>query len=312
MSKRTIRLGTRKSPLAKWQAHWVANQLTDIGFPVDLVYISTQGDKQSAPLSSIGGQGLFTKEIQRALLADEIDLAVHSLKDLPTEPVEGLMIAATPQRESVHDVMIFHERLLATGIKSIEQLAPNSKIGTGSLRRQAQLLSIRNDFLVEGIRGNVDTRLAKLDDGQFDVIVLAEAGLKRLGLGNRIDYVIPFQQMLPAIGQGALGLEVRSDDDFAHFAVSQLNDEDTMRTTQAERSLLAHLRGGCMAPVAARARVEKNQLAMDAVVLSADGKKRIDVTHSDVSENAQQIGIAAAEQLLAAGANELIANARNQ
>src|SRR5262245_26636280 len=175
-----LRLGTRASALARWQAEWVAARLTELGVGVELVPIVTQGDVKTGPLGQIGGQGLFTKELQRALLDNRIDLAVHSLKDLPTEPVDGLTIAAVPERESTSDVLI---SLVAKNIESLPQAA---RVGTGSLRRKAQLLHLRPDLVIDDIRGNVETRLRKLDEAQFDAIILAEAGLKRLGFADRI------------------------------------------------------------------------------------------------------------------------------
>ena len=238
-----LRLGTRSSPLARWQAEWVAARLTERGVAVELVPITTQGDVKTQPLGQIGGQGLFTKELQRALLDGQIDLAVHSLKDLPTAPVDGLSLAAVPPRESTADVLV------SNIVKQIEQLPPSARIGTGSLRRKAQLLHLRPDLQVEEIRGNVDTRLRKLDEGQYDAIVLAEAGLRRLGLAERIVQVIPRSLMLPAVGQGALGIEARADDAATCNLLAPLDDAATHQAVLAERSLLLTLRGGCLAPV---------------------------------------------------------------
>ena len=301
----TLRLGTRGSPLARWQAEWVAARLAEHGIAVSLVPISTQGDVKTGALSEIGGQGLFTKEIQRALLAREIDLAVHSLKDLPTDPVAGLTHGAVPERESAGDVLVSH------GIASVDALPRHARIGTGSTRRRAQLLHVRPDLQMLDIRGNVDTRLRKLDDGDFDAIVLAEAGLKRLGLGDRIVHVIPQTMMLPAVGQGALGIEIRDDDDVTRQAVAPLNHADTREAIVAERALLATLRGGCMAPVGAWGRIEADTLKLDGVVLSHDGARRLFATAQSEPDNSAALGIAVAEQLLAQGAAELIADARD-
>src|SRR5436305_191742 len=202
-----LRIGTRASALARWQSEWVAARLEERGIAVELVPITTQGDVKSGPLAQIGGQGLFTKEIQRALLDEKIDLAVHSCKDLPTAEIEGLVIAAVPERESTADV------LLCSKASTIQSLSPQARVGTGSLRRQAQLLHLRPDLIVEDIRGNVETRLRKLEEGKFDAIVLAEAGLKRLGLADGIAHVIPRRDMLPAVGQGALAIETRAGDE---------------------------------------------------------------------------------------------------
>ena len=301
----SLRLGTRGSPLARWQAEWVAARLSEHGVAVELVPISTQGDVTTGSLSEIGGQGLFTKEIQRALLNGEIDLAVHSLKDLPTEPVAGLTLGAVPLRESVGDVLVSH------GIDSVAALPPHARIGTGSTRRRAQLLHVRPDLQMLDIRGNVDTRLRKLDAGDFDAIVLAEAGLKRLGLGDRIVHVIPLATMLPAVGQGALGIEVRADDVATRQAVAPLNDGATRCAIDAERALLATLRGGCMAPVGAWGRIEVDTLKLDGVVLSHDGARRLFAASQGEPDAAAALGEAVAEQLLAQGAAELISSARN-
>jgi hydroxymethylbilane synthase len=304
----TIRLGTRGSQLARWQAEWVAEQLRRFGQPVELVEIATHGDVDRArPVEEIGTRGVFTKAIQRALLAGEIDLAVHSLKDLPTEPVEGLMLAAVPPRESAADVLV-------TNIAaSLDDLPRAARIGTGSLRRQAQLRHRRPDLQIQDIRGNVDTRLQKLDDGQFDAIVLAEAGLRRLRLTGRIRQVLPFDIMLPAVGQGALAIECRTGDVATQAQVAALDDPATHSSVQAERSLLARLRGGCMAPIGALGRIERSALQLSAVVLSPDGVRRVVASESVggvTAADAEQLGYHVAEDLLAQGAAELIAQSR--
>ena len=247
MSK--IRIGTRGSKLALWQANWVASQLRTRGHDVHLEIIATQGDISTQPLSQVGGQGLFTKEIQRELLADRVDVAVHSLKDLPTQPIPGLLLAAVPERETTGDVLV------SSSGASFETLPAGSRIGTGSSRRAAQLRNWRGDVEVMEIRGNVDTRLAKLDAGDYDAIVLAAAGLTRLGLKDRITQVLPVERMLPAIGQGALGLECRDSDETTRSALADLNHPASMAEVAAERALLLALLAGCLAPVAARATV---------------------------------------------------------
>ncbi len=240
-----VRLGTRASLLAQWQAQWVAAQLHALGVEVELVPVTTSGDQQQTPIGAIGGQGVFTKEIQRELLAGRIDLAVHSLKDLPTDAVAGLCLAAIPARAAVADA------LLSDKYPSLEQLPPGAIVGTGSLRRRAQLLHVRPDLQVRDIRGNVDTRLGKLHAGQYDAVILAEAGLERLGLSGQIAQRLPMAIMLPAVGQGALGLEVRSDDRPTLELIQSLDDADSRAAVSAERAMLAALRGGCLAPVAA-------------------------------------------------------------
>jgi hydroxymethylbilane synthase len=301
-----LRLGTRSSALARWQADWVAARLAEHGVRTELVPITTKGDVTSGPLGAIGQTGLFTKEIQRALLDRQIDLAVHSLKDLPTDPVAGLLLAAVPARERNHDALV------SARPTSIQSLPPAARIGTGSIRRRAQLLHVRPDVKVLDIRGNVDTRLRKLDEGQYDAILLAEAGLLRLGLDHRITEIIPYAMMLPAVGQGALGIETRSDDDAARRAVAVLNDLDTYHSVIAERALLATLRAGCLAPVGAWARVVDGRLQLDAAVLSCDGSERIAKSAEGNATEAEQLGAAVARELLAVGADRLIATVRNQ
>lgn len=298
-----VRLGTRSSPLARWQAEWVAARLTALGVTVEMIHITTQGDVKTGPLGQIGGQGLFTKEIQRALLDNEIDLAVHSLKDLPTADVPGLKIAAVPKRESVNDVLV-------GPFRALDELPEGARIGTGSLRRRAQLLHQRPDLHLLEIRGNVDTRLRKLDAGEYDAIVLAQAGLSRLGLADRITYIIPPQMMLPAVGQGALGLETRADDATTQEILQPLNDAATLAAVTAERTLLQSLRAGCLAPVGAWARMEAQHLRLEAVVLHPDGTARLAAEGSAAAINAATLGQQVADELLSKGAAELIAAAR--
>jgi len=283
----------------------VAGELRRRGVEVELVLISTQGDVKTGPLGQIGGQGLFTKEIQRALLDGQIDLAVHSLKDLPTEVVEGLSLAAVPERESIHDVFVF-----GNGAGSLGELPQNARIGTGSLRRRAQLLHVRPDLQMLEIRGNVETRLRKLDEGEYDALVLAQAGLHRLGLDQRIASVIPLSIMLPAVGQGALGIETRAEDTATRQLLAPLSHEPTHQSVIAERSLLATLRGGCLAPVGAWARVESGSLLLSGVVLSGDGRQRVAASSSAIPREATNLGRHVAEDLIRQGADSLIAASR--
>ncbi len=300
----TIRLGTRSSALALWQAHWVADRLRDLGATVELIHITTVGDQTSGPIGQLGSQGVFTKAIQRSLLDNEVDLAVHSLKDLPTDAVAGLQLAAVPPRANPGDVLV------SSMAKSIDDLPEASRIGTGSVRRRAQLLAVRPDLKVLPIRGNVDTRLRKLDDGEFDGLVLAEAGLTRLGRMGTSATPIPPDIMLPAVGQGALGLETRRDDQLTSDVVRKLNDTSSCQSVLAERSLLAALRGGCLAPVGAWGRCEADQLMLDAVVLSPDGQQRLAHRSSAAIDQAEQLGADVAAALLRQGAAELISAAR--
>jgi len=319
---RRLRLGTRASKLARWQADWVATQLRAGGHNVEILEITTSGDvEQSNPVADIGSPGVFTKEIQRAVLSGVADLAVHSLKDLPTDPVDGLALAAVPPRENPADAIVVRSqeagaRRQAEVSASSWLLAPDSwlplaaRVGTGSLRRQAQLRHVRPDLVIENIRGNVDTRLGKLDDGQFDAVILAAAGLHRLGLAARISQVLPFDVMLPAVGQGALGIECRTDDNATRAAIQTIDHPDTHAAVLAERSLLAHLRGGCLAPIGALAQFQNGILRLVAVVLSPDGAIRLTASEAAPPEDAAQLGAHVAQTLLAQGAAELIAAAR--
>lgn len=305
-AKTEIRIGTRGSALAVWQANWVAAQLQERGASVELVFIKTGGDGTTTPIIAAGEQGLFTKEIQRALRDGRVDLAVHSLKDLPTDAVDDLTLAAVPPREAIHDALISNH------YPSLDELPQGAKVGTGSRRRQSQLLHVRPDLVMLDIRGNVGTRLQKLDDGEYDAIVLAEAGLKRLELADRITELIPLDIMLPAIGQGALGLETRSDDDATITAVRQIDDADSHRGVVAERAMLAALRGGCLAPVGARAWIDDQSLRLDGVVLSHDGSARVAASASASPDEPESLGEQVARQLLDQGAANLIADARTR
>lgn len=312
--KTTIRLGTRGSALARWQADWVAAQLTRWEVNVELVLIKTTGDVRSGPIGQLAEQGVFTKEIQRALLGNEIDLAVHSLKDLPTEPVEGLELSAVPPRAAAGDVLITRKSA------SFAELPEAARVGTGSMRRRAQLLAARPDLRILDIRGNIETRLGKLDTDEYDAIVLAEAALHRLDLQAHIVEVFDKRILLPAVGQGALGLETRADDMATRAALEVLDDAESHEAVVAERALLAHLRGGCLAPVGAWARYEADEFCLDACVLSSDGAQSCRVSRriaaaviqesGDAREAARDHGIAAAESLLQQGAGDLIRDSR--
>ena len=306
MSAPSIRIGTRASQLAQWQANWVAAQLRELGATVELIEITTQGDtQQRGPIANIGSQGVFTKEIQSAVLADDVDIAVHSLKDLPTETIEGLALAAVPPRENSADALVTQVAA------SLMELPAGAKVGTGSLRRQAQLRHLHPKLDVVGIRGNVDTRLRKLDDGEYDAIILAASGLNRLGLAERITEYLEPPRLLPAPGQGALGLECRADDKGAQELLANLNDSDTYAAVEAERAMLAKLHGGCSAPVGAWGRVENGKLILNGLVATLSGDQVLrasvegDVTDSSV------IGSQVAEQLLSQGAAAIVAEARD-
>ena len=311
-----LRLGTRGSPLARWQAEWTAGELKARGVDVELVPITTSGDReQSGPIGAIGTQGVFTKELQRALLDGSIDLAVHSLKDLPTEPVEGLVLAVVPERGPTGDCLV------SPRFRTFDELPQGAIVGTGSQRRRAQLLYARRDLKMEDVRGNVDTRLRKLNEGQYAAIILAEAGLKRLKLEAHIAQVLPTELILPAVGQGALGLETRVDDRTTRAHLAPLDHGPTHAAVTAERALLHALRGGCLAPVGAWGRhAADGRLQLSAVVLRFDGSERLYTELSgtelsgtalvDTAAEAVELGRRAAEELLNRGAARLIADSR--
>jgi hydroxymethylbilane synthase len=292
--------------LARWQAQWVAAELRQRGIEVEMIPITTKGDRRHEAIETIGGEGIFTKEIQLALLDGRIDLAVHSLKDLPTVEAPGLALAAVPQRAAAGDALV------SAGGATLDQLPEGATIGTGSLRRRAQLLHFRRDLQMADIRGNVDTRLQKLRQGGCDALVLAEAGLRRLELATQITQTLPFGIMLPAVGQGALGLETRADDAATRAAVAPLDDPPTHAAVLAERAMLSMLEGGCMAPVAGLGRVEGSQLTLTGRVISLDGTQVLEATQSAPAADAQALGCRVAEALLSDGAGGLILASRGK
>ena len=302
-----IRRGTRASALAKWQAEWGAARVEEAGVEVRVVPITTSGDRHARdPIADVGSQGVFTKEIQAALLEERIDLAVHSLKDLPTEPVAGLCLAAVPRRGPVGDALVCSHR------GSLDDLPDGAVVGTGSPRRRAQLLHVRTDLRIRDIRGNVDTRLEKLARGDYDALVLAEAGLRRLGLAQRITQLLPTSIVLPAVGQGALGLETRRDDHSTRSALAVLDHAPSHAAVLAERTMLAELQGGCLAPVAAWGRIEGRQLTLTGRVLALDGRERIETVRTGNPDDAEMLGRQVAEKLIARGAAELIRASRKR
>ncbi|EMI52401.1 porphobilinogen deaminase [Rhodopirellula sallentina SM41] len=318
-SDRIIRIATRESPLAMWQARYVASRLKEHGVATELVPLVSKGDTDLRPIDGTRQVGLFTKRIQQALVDDEADVAVHSLKDLPTQVDERFSLAAVPVRETVRDSLVSVDGV------SLDDLPQGAIVGTGSTRRIAQLRSIRSDLEVLPIRGNVQTRLAKLRGGEFDAIVLAEAGVVRLEMHDLPRVPFSLKQMLPAPGQGALGIEVRSDDEFAFAALSKLDDRPTRLAVIAERTVLAELHGGCLAPIAALGTIEQTpdsettELSLTAVVLSPDGSRRLQEqarcrvdlnTATAEVASAESLGGRVAEALRSDGAGELIAAAR--
>jgi hydroxymethylbilane synthase len=299
-----LRIGTRGSPLALWQAEYVAQRLRPLAAPrpVELVEIETSGDVvRDLPLSQIGGDGLFTKEIQRALLMDVVDVAVHSLKDLPTIPIDGLTLAAVPPRGPSGDVFVSRRHA------RFDALPPGAAVATSSLRRRAQALHRRPDLKLVSIRGNVETRLRKLDEQGLDAIILAQAGLERLGLASHITEILDPSWMLPAVGQGALGLECRADDREALAALAPLNDAPTRQAVLAERALLRGLGGGCLVPIGAAAEVTGGRLTLRAAVLAPDGSRRVADGMDGPAADAEGVGRRLAERMLAAGAREVLA-----
>jgi len=306
MTSTRLRLGTRASALARWQADWVAARIGELGVEVELVPISTIGDReQQGPIGAMGGQGVFTKEIQRALLDDRIDLAVHSLKDLPTEKVDGLCLAAVPERAPCGDALV------SCKYDSLDALPKGAILGTGSLRRRSQILHVRPDLRTKDIRGNVETRVQKVDDGEFDALILAEAGLLRLGLGDRITQTLPMDVILPAIGQGALGLETRTDDALTRGTVEKLTDPVTFAAVLAERAMLLKLQGGCLAPIAAWGRLKNEELTLSGRVLSTDGTKRLESVMTGSLKEPEQLGRQVAAALLDQGAADLVSESRD-
>jgi hydroxymethylbilane synthase len=298
-----LRIGTRGSPLALWQAHFVADRLRPLaaGRPVELVEIVTSGDVvRDVPLTQIGGDGVFTKEIQRALLAGQVDVAVHSLKDLPTTFVAGLTLAAVPPRGPTGDAFVSRRHA------RFDDLPPGATVATSSLRRRSQVLHRRPDLKLVNVRGNVGTRLRKLDEEGFDALVLAQAGLERLGLGDRITEVLDAAWMLPAVGQGALGLECRTDDDATHRLLAGLDDAATRQAVLAERALLRGLGGGCQVPIGASARVDGGRLTLRGAVLPPDGSRRVADQVEGPAADAEALGVRLAELLLRQGARELL------
>jgi hydroxymethylbilane synthase len=298
-----IRIGTRGSPLALWQANYVADRLRPLagGRGVELVEIQTAGDQvRDVPLAQIGGDGVFTKEIQRALRNGVVDVAVHSLKDLPTVPVEGLVLAAVPPRGASGDVLVSRRHA------RFEALPAGATVATSSLRRRAQVLWRRPDLKIVDIRGNVETRLRKLTEQNLDGLILARAGLERLGLASEITEVLDPAWMLPAVGQGALGLECRADDQASLALVSQLNDPATYHAALAERALLRALGGGCQVPIGASAEQQGDWLRLRGAVLSPDGKQRIDGAQEGAAAQAEPLGTQLAEELLRRGARALL------
>jgi len=303
VTQRIIRIATRQSPLALWQAEYVAARLEQEhpGIKTELVKMLTKGDKfLDAPLAKIGGKGLFVKELEQGMLDGAADIAVHSMKDVPVEFPEGLHLAVILPREDPRDAFVSNH------YKCLEDLPENAKIGTSSLRRQCQIAERLPNAEILSLRGNVNTRLAKLDAGEYDAIILAAAGLKRLDLSERIAQALPPEVSLPAIGQGAVGIECRIDDEELNALLAPLYDEESTIRIQAERAMNARLNGGCQVPIAGFAELKEGKLFMRGLVGSPDGHVMYRVEKTGEIEDAEAIGEALANELLASGAGEIL------
>jgi len=294
-----LRIGSRGSQLALWQAHHISTLLRERGHEVELEIIKTTGDKiTDVALAKVGTKGMFTKEIEEALAEERIDLAVHSLKDLPTELSPGFEIAAVTTRENPRDVFC------SSKYKSIEELPRGALVGTSSLRRQAQLKAVRPDLEIHPLRGNVDTRLRKLEAGEYDAIILAAAGLNRLGKTQLVKQVIPVEVMCPAAGQGALGIEIRAGDSVTREHLAFLDDAASRTATTCERALLNKLGGGCQVPIGAFAEVRNGRLHLDAIVADPDGSKVL--RESRDGSDPVQLGESVGETLLQRGGDAIL------
>jgi hydroxymethylbilane synthase len=300
----TIRIATRKSPLAMWQAEHVADALRRLHdeLVVEIVGMTTRGDQMlDAPLAKVGGKGLFVKELEVGMLAGEADIAVHSMKDVPVEFPEGLHLAAILEREDPLDAFVSNR------YASLAELPLGSRVGTSSLRRQCQLAARRPDLQIAPLRGNVNTRLRKLDEGEFDAIILAAAGLIRLGFSERIRARIDTDDSLPAIGQGAIGIECRSDDERVHQLIAPLHHPATAERVVAERAMNARLHGGCQVPIAGHAVHRDGQLHLRGLVGMPDGSRVMRAERSGPVADAERIGTEVAEDLLGQGAGDVLA-----
>ena len=305
-----IKIGSRGSELAMYQSNWIKSRLEEL-FPritVEVVQIQTTGDKiLDSPLSKIGDKGLFIKEIEYALLDRSIDLAVHSLKDIPTNLPDGLTIGAVTKREDVHDVFVAHP---AQSIRTLRDVPMGSFIATGSLRRKSQLLALRPDLSVVELRGNLNTRLKKLEESDWAGIILAKAGLVRLGLQYCVSEELSFEWMLPAVGQGALAVEIRTKDEPIQQIVQGLNHWETEIATSAERALLRCLEGGCQIPIGAYGRIEEGEFLLDAMIGQVEGKKIVRGTIKGFPDNAEELGTHLAETLRAGGGDAILKEVR--
>ncbi len=307
--RKKIKIGTRGSLLATTQSTWVKKQIEAAhpGVSVELVTIVTKGDKiLDVPLAKVGGKGLFVKEIEEALLRKEVDLAVHSMKDVPSELPDELHLGIIPLRENPHDAFISNQ------YATLAELPQGATVGTSSLRRRAQLAALRPDLEIVDLRGNLDTRLRKLDEGQFQAIILAAAGLNRLGMSSRATGYFNAKEMLPAVGQGALGIELRKDDAELLAGLAFLNDPDTTVAVTAERAFLYRLEGGCQVPIGAFAEVKNGQVELTGLVASVDGKEVLKDSIAGPGAEARELGTKLANKLLDLGGREILAEVYGQ
>ncbi len=301
--RKQIRIGSRGSALALWQAEWVKSELEKKypGTSVTITKIKTTGDKiLDVPLAKVGGKGLFVKEIEEAMLEGEIDIAVHSMKDVPTFFPDGLHLSCITKREDARDALLTRNKV------KFKDLPKGANVGTSSLRRQAQLMNIRPDFVIHQLRGNVDTRLRKLKEGQYDAIILAAAGVKRLGLAENVSEYIDPKISLPAIGQGALGIECRVDDRELNDLIAFFNHADTRTCVTGERALLRRLEGGCQVPIACYGEMKNGKLHLTGLVGSVDGKRIIKDAIDGAPDKAEKLGVTLAEKLLSRGADVIL------
>jgi hydroxymethylbilane synthase len=308
--KNRICIGTRGSKLALWQAEWVKSEIQHLHSEIEisLIKIKTTGDMiLDVPLAKIGGKGLFVKEIEEAILRHKVDMAVHSMKDVPTELPEGLHLAAICRREDPRDALITKVQSSEFRVQSYKDLPHGATVGTSSLRRLCQLMNIRPDLKIVQLRGNLDTRIRKLDEGQFDAIIVAVAGVKRLGLAYRITEILEPEICLPAIGQGAIGIECRVNDKVINTILGALNHQETSISVRAERAILRRLGGGCQVPIAAYARIEDGRVIMDGLVGSITGERVIKGHAEGKLEDHERLGTNLAEYLLSRGAKEILA-----
>ncbi len=302
---KVVRIGTRGSPLAVWQAEWIRSRLLALypQYETELVKIKTTGDKiTDVPLAQVGGKGLFVKEIETALLGGRIDLAVHSMKDMPAEIPPGLCVGAMPERENPLDVLISRNGQL------FEDLSKGARLGSSSLRRGAQVRHVRPDVTVHPLRGNLDTRIRKLETEGLDAIIVAAAGVKRLGLKARITEYLPEAIMLPAIGQGALAIEIREDDDVICRLIAPLDHRETRLAVESERAFLARLEGGCQVPIAARAKIVGDELEITGLVAEVDGSVLLRETSTGPVDQHEKLGVELADRLLRKGGREILEN----